>query len=68
MRLYNEVLSVPEAHKPINTVGVQCGVTKAIPMRVEEALHHINQQGSMPPARRISMSDPPHTALRFVWG
>lgn len=68
IQLCNEVLSVPEAHKPINTVGMQCGVAKATPMRAEEALHHINQQGSMPPASRISMSDPPHIALRFVWG
>ena len=68
IQLYNEVLSVPEAHNPINTVGMQCGVAKGIPMRAEEALHHINQQGSVPLASRISMSDPPHIALRFVWG
>jgi len=56
---------MPEAHNPINptrnTVGVQCGVAKGIPMRAEEALHHINQQGSVPPARRIRVFIPtPH--------
>ena len=70
MYLYDVGLSVPEAHNPINpalnTIGVQCGVTETILMRVEDTLHHINQQGSVPPARRIRVSVPtPHgTSLR----
>ena len=59
---YDEGLSVPKAHNLINptlnTVGVQCGVTETIPMRVEDTLHHINQQGGVPPARRIRVSVP----------
>ena len=46
MYLYDVGLSVPEAHNPINptlnTIGVQCGVTETILMRVEDTLHHIN--------------------------
>ena len=70
MYLHNEGLGVPEAHNLINptlnTVGVQCGVPETIPMRVEDTPHHINQQGSVPPARRTRMSVPtPHgTSLR----
>lgn len=48
-------MSVPEAHNPINptlnAIGVQCGPTETVPVRVEDTLHHINQQGSIPLAR-----------------
>ena len=70
MYLQNKGLGVPEAHNLINptlnTIGVQCGVTETIPMRVEDTLHHINQQGGVPPARRTRLSVPtPHgTSLR----
>ena len=71
MYLYNEGLSVQDAHNPINptlnTEGVQCGVTEAIPMRVGDTLQHINQQCSVPPARRIRVSIPtPHGTLLRV--
>ena len=55
MSLHDESLGVPEAHylinPTLNTVGVQCGGTVNIPMRVEDTPHLINQQGSVPPAR-----------------
>ena len=55
MSLHDEGLGVPEAHylinPTLNTVGVQCGGTVTIPMRVEDTPHLINQQGSVPPAR-----------------
>ena len=59
---------MPEAHNLINptlnTIGVQCGVTETIPMRVEDTLHHINQQGGVPPARRTRMYVPtPHLSF-----
>ena len=65
MYLYNGGLRVPEAHNPINptlnTAGGQCGETESVPMRVEYTLHHVNQQGSVPLARRIIVSDPTPT-------
>ena len=68
--LIYEGLSVPKAHNPINpalnTVGVQCGETVLISMRVEDTPQHNNQQSSAPTARRIMFSVPtPHgTSLR----
>ena len=68
--LIYEGLSVPKAHNPINpalnTVGVQCGETVLISMRVEDTPQHNNQQSSVPTARRIRVSVPtPHgTSLR----
>ena len=65
-----EGLRVPKAHNPINpalnTVGVQCGDTVLISMRVEDTPQHDNQQSSVPAARRIMFSVPsPHgTSLR----
>ena len=65
-----EGLSVPEAHNPINpalnTLGVQCGDSVLISMRVEDTPQHNYQQSSVPSARRIRVSVPtPHgTSLR----
>ena len=57
--LFDKDYSVPEAHHlnnpTLNTEGVQCGVAKTLPMRVEDTPPHIDQQGSVPPTRRISV-------------
>ena len=57
-----EGLRVPKAHNPINpalnTVGVQCGETVLISMRVEDTPQHDNQQSSVPTARSIGVSVP----------
>ena len=67
-----EGLRVPKAHNPINpalnTVGVQCGDTVLISMRVEDTPQHNNNIVACLRHAESGSLSPPHTALPFVWG